>query len=616
MSHVQIGTPPRDRGALPSEMAAAAGPLAEYERRLGERRAAAEQACRQDDRLSLARGLVFLAGAGLAVAAWNVPGLSLWWVAAPTAVFFGLVAVHGQVVQRLARARAAVAHYETALARLADRWAGTGATGERYANAEHPYAADLDLFGRGSLFQLLSRARTRLGEDRLAAWLLEPAAVDAIQARQDAVDELRGRLDLRESLALLDAEVHDGLDQNGLVRWSAELPMPVSPARRLLTLAITLAILVAFAGWLLGLRLAFLMLALIAQSLATITFRKHLRHATDALDQAGSGLAILAQVLAIVESERFETPLLSRLRQRLQTGGEPPSRHITRLRRRIQTLHNSLDNQFFAPIAFVLGLPVHLAHSIERWREAAGTHIPEWLEAVGEFEALVSLAGYAYENPDDPLPELAQDGPVFEGESLGHPLLPRATCVRNDLRLDATRQLMLVSGSNMSGKSTLLRTVGINAVLALAGAPVRAARLRVSRVQVGTEMRIADSLQDGRSLFYSVVRRLKSIVDLVGREPPLLFLLDEILQGTNSHDRRRGAEGVIRKLVESGAIGLVTTHDLGLTEIVDALGEKAVNVHFEDRLIDGRMTFDYRLRPGVVQRTNALELMRMMGLEV
>ena len=188
--------------------------------------------------------------------------------------------------------------------------------------------------------------------------------------------------------------------------------------------------------------------------------------------------------------------------------------------------------------------------------------------------------------------------------------------MRNDLALGGELRLVLVSGSNMSGKSTLLRTVGTNVVLALAGAPVRAKRLRVSRFQVGTAMRVNDSLQAGASLFYAVIRRLKSVVELAGRDPTLLFLLDEILQGTNSHDRRVGAEGVIRKLVESGAIGLVTTHDLALTKIVESLGSRAVNIHFEDRLINGRMTFDYRIRPGVVERSNALELMRMMGLEV
>jgi DNA mismatch repair ATPase MutS len=205
---------------------------------------------------------------------------------------------------------------------------------------------------------------------------------------------------------------------------------------------------------------------------------------------------------------------------------------------------------------------------------------------------------------------------MLDGRQLGHPLLPNSACVRNDVRLGEDLRLILVSGSNMSGKSTLLRTIGTNVVLALSGAPVCAESLRLSPMQVGTAMRIQDSLQDGKSLFYSVVSRLKMVVDLSHEDRPLLFLLDEILQGTNSHDRRVGAEGVIRKLVEVGTLGLVTTHDLALTEIVDSLNGQAKNCHFEDQLINGKMTFDYTIRPGVVQKSNALELMRLLGLDV
>jgi DNA mismatch repair ATPase MutS len=255
-------------------------------------------------------------------------------------------------------------------------------------------------------------------------------------------------------------------------------------------------------------------------------------------------------------------------------------------------------------------------HGIQKWRRRYGHCIDQWLDTVGEFEAVLSLASHAREHPRDPFPELVEPGPLFEGSQLAHPLLPESTAVRNDVSLSAATPLIMVSGSNMSGKSTLLRTVGTNAVLALAGAPVRAQRLRLSSLQVGSAMRVHDSLQDGKSLFYANLTRLRAIVALAGKTPPLLFLLDEILQGTNSHDRRIGAEAVIRKLLDGGAIGLVTTHDLELTRIVESLDGRAVNVHFADQLVDGKMTFDYRIHPGVVERSNALELMRMMGLDV
>jgi DNA mismatch repair ATPase MutS len=238
-----------------------------------------------------------------------------------------------------------------------------------------------------------------------------------------------------------------------------------------------------------------------------------------------------------------------------------------------------------------------------------------WLDAVGEVEALCSLAAYAYEHPDDRFPEILESGTHFEGEAMGHPLLPVTRCVPNSVQLNRNLQVLIISGSNMSGKSTLLRTVGLNAVLAFAGAPVRAKRMRLSILAIGATIRVQDSLQGGTSRFYAEIQRLRDIMELT-KQMPALFLLDEILHGTNSHDRAVGAEAVIRGLIKRGAIGLVTTHDLALARLADALAPKAANFHFQDELQDGQMIFDYRLHPGVVEKSNALALMRAVGLEV
>jgi hypothetical protein len=570
-----------------------------------------------DGQLSLARGLVFLAGLGLLAAALLSDNVSPWWIAVPGAVFVVLVAVHSRVVVRLERARRAVAYYQACLDRLDERWAGRGASGQRYADAAHPYAGDLDIFGRGSLFELISTARTRLGEDRLAAWLSAPAGRESILARQAAIDGLRGRLDLRERLALLDAEVHDHFDQNRLLIWSQEPSRPVPRKHRLLAIGLAAAAVAAIIAWPLGAGTSPLVAVLMLEVMFTFAFRTHIRQLARTADEAGSGLKILSQVLSLLEQEDFHAPLLVEIRGQLDTEGLPPSVRIARLHNLIQSLNNTLQNQFFAPIALILCLPIHLIHAIEEWRERFGIHIDDWLDSVARFEALSALAGYAYEHPDDPFPEIADgEGPRFDGVQIGHPLIPDRECVRNDLALSRELQMLLISGSNMSGKSTLLRTVGTNVVLALAGAPVRAQSLRLSPMNVGAAMRVQDSLLDGKSLFYASLGRLKGVVELSRSSLPLLFLLDEILQGTNSHDRRIGAEGIIRSLVEQGGIGLVTTHDLALTEIVESLGDRAKNVHFEDRIVEGKMTFDYRLRPGVVERSNALELMRLMGLDV
>ena len=277
-------------------------------------------------------------------------------------------------------------------------------------------------------------------------------------------------------------------------------------------------------------------------------------------------------------------------------------------------------NQIFLPLSWLLGLGTQLAFAIERWRAEYGEALVGWVDTLGTLEAVVALSGYAYEHPEDPFPDVLDEGAVFDSVGLGHPLLPAATNVRNDVSLVAPStgeppQALLVSGSNMSGKSTLLRSVGINVVLALAGAPVRATRLRVSRLRVGASIRVNDSLREGESRFYAEIARLRRIVDLARDAGPALFLLDEMLGGTNSHDRRIGAEAVIASLLDTGAVGLVTTHDLALAAIAERRPSME-NVHFEDRMEDGRMRFDYRMRPGVVTRSNAIELMRAVGLEV
>jgi DNA mismatch repair ATPase MutS len=333
------------------------------------------------------------------------------------------------------------------------------------------------------------------------------------------------------------------------------------------------------------------------------------------VDRPGRDLAVLSLVVALFEREEFGSPRLRALVDKLKHGEEPASQQIARLARLVDWA-NAQRNQFFAPIGWLVLWPVHFAYAIERWRARSGADVARWIEVIGELEALAALAGYAYERPDEPFPEIVDKSPRVEAEALGHPLIAREKCVRNDVALGGELRLFVVSGSNMSGKSTMLRTVGINVVLALAGAPVRAKKMIVSPLQVGATLRIQDSLAEGASRFYAEITRLKQLVDLSRAAPPLLFLLDEILAGTNSHDRRIGAEAVVRGLLDHGAIGLVTTHDLALAEVADALGARARNVHFEDRMVDGKLEFDYRMRDGVVQHSNAIALMRAVGLEI
>jgi DNA mismatch repair ATPase MutS len=366
------------------------------------------------------------------------------------------------------------------------------------------------------------------------------------------------------------------------------------------------------------------LIAVLVEACLGLALRTRVKAITEAAEHPSRDLDLLANVISCIEAQTFQSARLQRIRGQLETTGEPASRRIHRLHVMMSRLDDA-HNEFFAPIAAAVMWQTQFAMALESWRARSGAAIRRWLEAVGEFEALCSLAAYSFEHPNDPFPELTPSaGPqdaCFDARALGHPLMPEATFVRNDVHLGGELRLLIISGSNMSGKSTLLRSIGLNAVLAWAGATVRAHSLRISPLQVGASLRVVDSIQDGRSRFYAEITRLRQIMDLANGHAgdgarTLLFLIDEMLSGTNSHDRRIGAEALARTLVGRGAIGLITTHDLALAHIAEALGATAVNMHFSDTIADGRLNFDYRLRPGIVEHSNALELMRSVGLEV
>jgi DNA mismatch repair ATPase MutS len=343
--------------------------------------------------------------------------------------------------------------------------------------------------------------------------------------------------------------------------------------------------------------------------------RANVRTIVAGVETSAHDLALLSEVLARLEREKFSAPKLVHLQERLHDRGAVPSRSIARLGRLVELLISRRNPILQVADPFVLWT-LNLAFAIEAWRKRFGPAVGAWISAVGEMEALSSLASYSYEHPADVFPEFTEDAPCFDAEAFAHPLIPESRAVQNDLRLDRDFRLMIVSGPNMAGKSTFLRSVGINAVLAQCGAPVRARRLRLSSLTVAASVCVLDSLQGGVSRFYAEIARLKLIVDSTRGPYPVLFLLDELLQGTNSHDRRIGAEAIARTLFQHGAIGLITTHDLVLAEIADSFGPGAANFHFEDRLENGKLLFDYHLTPGVVQTSNALDLMRSIGLDV
>jgi hypothetical protein len=573
--------------------------------------------------------------------------ISAWWLLLPAVLFAWLMQRHDRVLRSRADAARGIRFYERGLARIEDRWRGAGEPGERFRDDRHVYANDLDLFGTGSLFELLSLARTYAGEETLARWLTTPAGATEVRARQEAVRELGPALDLREQLAIAGTEVRESVRTGRLMEW-AESPLPPSGALSGFTAFFAGAFIVAIAymaftsvWWPLG-------ALVLLQAVVFRQLRDHINRivsgkdpetaadfVADALVHRTLDLEVLTGLLKTLERQAFDGARLRQLQARLNADGQPASQIIHRLHR-YSEIHSGDKNAAVVPLTFFLFgyLEIALASAamlqlirpvisvaVARWRNRYGGRVRSWLDTIAELEVLTSLSAYHYEHPDDPFPEIVGSSTasqaLFDGVQLGHPLLPSDRMVANDIHLGPeTQQLLVVSGSNMSGKSTLLRTVGINAVLALTGSPVRATSLRLSPLAVGATLRIQDSLLEGRSRFYAEITRIRELADIAAGSVPLLFLLDELFHGTNSHDRLAGAEGVLRSLLDRGAIGLITTHDLAVTAVAEALAPRAANVHFQDWFDGAEMRFDYLMKPGPVTHSNALALMRAVGLEV
>ena len=592
----------------------------EYRVRLDARGATHVALIRTDLRFSQARLAVFGVLVLLAGLAWAWAGVvSAWWLLAPAVALAVLIQRHDRVVRAREAAARAVAFYERGLARIEDRWMGTGTPGDRFTDDRHLYANDLDLFGRGSLFELLALTRTRAGEDALAGWLKAPAVQTEIRERQQAITELTDSLDFREAISGVGTEAAS-IRSDWLVAW-AEGPPVLSPRWfRYLAWAITAVFVVTLVLWLTTGNSTPMTVVLGIQIAFAWPQQKRVERVSHGADTAARDLDTLGELLHRLERESFSSPRLVALRRLLDTEGLVASRAIHALHRLVE-LHDWQHNLYFLIPSLLFMWGTHVAWAMEEWRHSHGRHLRLWFDAVGEFEAFSSLSAYRFEHPDDPFPDIVEpsESPragLFDARGLGHPLLSAARSVRNDVACVSPTQLLVVSGSNMSGKSTLLRTVGINTALALAGAPVRAHSLRLSPLAVGATLRIQDSLQEGRSRFYAEITRVREIADGARGPTPLLFLLDELFHGTNSHDRLVGSSGVLRSLLDRGAIGLITTHDLALTGIARALSPRSVNVHFEDWFDGQELRFDYRLKTGPVTRSNAIALMRAVGLDV
>lgn len=573
----------------------------------------ADGAQRAFDRLANLRLAAAAVGFAAAAIGYYTAAYTAWWGLAVLPVFAALMAVHERVNRRHRRATALAALYAALLERMRGGPPVRAADGEAYVDPNHLYALDVDLVGPGGVFQRINLAQTAAGERALVQRLTRRASIPLIRDRQDAAAELRPRHDLREKLELAGQAVRAGVHPDTLAHWAGAPAFVVPSWAKAASVILPILAIAAIGLWIaVGVALPFWLLFAV-NLLVLGLFKTRLAAMSAAISEPGRELKVLANALRVFETETFAGALLQSQQARIRTGGVYASACVARLDR-IVDLFEAPRNAFFAPFAIILMWPLHTARMLEAWRVQWGPHVAEWTEALGELEALLSIAAYAYECPDDPFPALAEQGPLFDAKGLAHPLLGESA-VRNDLRLESSRPLLMLTGSNMSGKSTLLRSIGVAAAMAMAGAPVRARFLALSPMAIGSNIRVHDSIQEGKSRFYAEIVRLKELMAACN-EGPLLFLLDELLHGTNSHDRRIGAEAVIRALIAQGAVGLVTSHDLALADMVGAMNGKAENVHLQDDLRDGALVFDYTLKPGVVQKSNALALMQAVGLPI
>lgn len=591
---------------------------------------------RHGRKLAVARGASFLAGAGLLAWAYFDPAVRLAGTVAGALsllVMLGL-AVLDDSLQRLAIHRDHQRRInDWLLARRRRQWQSIPVPQVDVPSHHAATAKDLDVFGRASLFQWVNLAHTPAGLRMLRDWLLEQAAPDEIAARQAAVRALTPDFELREELTLRGHWLAASLaGPDAFVRWAEGQPfLGRRPLLTWVTRVLTLAVLATVLALILGACSAnlggmLILLLILLNLLVSVLFTGHVHDIFNSISSRHREMRHYLALFELIGRVPDDTPRLQSLRRRAITAEHGALHQLNRLRLVIMLAnlrHDSLLSILYVFLQATVLWDFHVLFLLERWQRRCAGQVRQWFEALAELESLSSLAGIAFDHPDWCFPEIETGGdPCFRAEGLGHPLLPDTTRVVNDVQVGPPGTVLLVTGSNMSGKSTLLRSIGLNVLLAEAGGPVCAQSLVMAPVTVTTSMRVQDSLEDGVSFFMAELRRLKSIVDQAvdyarRDDRTLLYLLDEILQGTNSVERHVAVARVLAHLVARQSIGAVSTHDLALAQSPE-LAAACNCVHFRETLHDAasrrQMTFDYRLRPGVATTTNALKLLELVGL--
>lgn len=490
--------------------------------------------------------------------------------------------------------------------------------GKEYVNPEHPYSFDLDIFGRRSLFQSINRTCTFFGKDRLAKWLQNHLhKKTSIEKRQEMVREISEHTLFREQFRVAGL-VHHGQssDAEKIQAWSQ------SPAQYLhagwvkafiwgVPVINSLLLITSLIGW-----TSFSCLGLSFGIFLVLSFGI-IKRATYIQETYGKQLKSLngyARLIALAKAEDWKSADMLELMERFNLNGQSPVQALQQLSKELDRL-DLRNNQFlYVLLEGSIFFQLQEIVRIERWKVRYGQYISEWLETVGELDALCSLGTFAYNHPQYTYPELTEKPFCFLATQMGHPLMPVSQCVKNDATIPSRPFFLIITGANMAGKSTYLRTIGVNYLLACVGAPVCCERLKLHPNQLITSLRTSDSLSDNESYFFAELKRLKRIIDLLNQGQQLFIILDEILKGTNSMDKQKGSFDLIRQFMQLKANGIIATHDLLLGSLIKQFPEEIRNYCFEADIKDNELTFSYKLREGVAQNMNTCFLMKKMGI--
>jgi len=490
-------------------------------------------------------------------------------------------------------------------------------SGEEYAERDHPYSYDLDIFGKASLFQYICRTTSKPASDRLAAYLKQPATKEEILLRQEAVAELQPLTDWRQELMTLGyLNAGAGNDPAPLMQWLKSDDIFLKTAReKIITRCLSLLALAAVTAVIAMLPAGILAPVLGVNFIFYFTRFKRISKLQEQVSRSSDLLKAYSAIIKLIEDRNFTSPLLQKL-QSTYSDEIAASDRIRQLSKLVGRLDYRLNVLVSAPLNLFFFTDIHFCLALERWKREHASRIPGWFASMAEFEALSSLANMAFNNPGWIYPRVTEDYFVFRAVEMGHPLIPSGRRISNSFAAEGTAKAVIVTGSNMSGKSTFLRTCGVNAVLAFAGAPACASSFTASLVRLHSSMRISDSLEENISSFYAELRRLRAIISGAESDPKVFLLLDEILRGTNSDDRYTGSVALIKQLTGYGAVAMVATHDLRLAGLEKELPQSIENYHFDVKVHDEELFFDYRLTPGICSSFNASLLMKKMGIKV